>query len=61
MIDAYQEGLDALARQDSLTAAKKFSEAEFLFPQSAWAPRSALMAAYSYYNDEYYNDAIYEI
>ncbi len=61
MIDAYQEGLDALARKDSLAAAKKFSEAELLFPQSAWAPRSALMAAYSYYNDEYYNDAIYEI
>tara|TARA_Y100000022_G_C13241607_1_gene372665 strand:+ start:428 stop:1231 length:804 start_codon:yes stop_codon:yes gene_type:complete len=61
MIDAYQEGLIALDNNDSLTAAKKFSEAELLFPQSIWAPRSALMAAYSYYNDEYYSDTIFEI
>jgi len=61
MIDAYQEGLEALDQQDGLTAAKKFSEAELLFPQSIWAPRSSLMAAYSYYRDEYYSDSIYEI
>ena len=60
MIDAYEEGMQALDEGDGLTAAKKFSEAELLFPQSKWAPRAALMAAYSYYNDEYYNDAIYE-
>ena len=53
MIDAYEEGLQALEDRDGLNAAKKFSEAELLFPQSIWAPRSALMAAYSYYNDEY--------
>ena len=47
MIDAYQEGLNALENQDGFTAAKKFSEAELLFPQSEWAPRAALMAAYS--------------
>ena len=34
MIDAYEEGLIALEDQDGLTAAKKFSEAELLFPQS---------------------------
>ena len=61
MVDAYQEGLQALDEGDALTAAKKFSEAELLFPQSEWAPRSALMAAYSYFADEYFNDAIYEI
>ena len=54
MIDAYQEGMNALKSDDGLTAAKKFSEAELLFPKSIWAPRSALMAAYSYYNDEYF-------
>ena len=61
MIDAYQEGLKALEEQDGFTAAKKFSEAELLFPQSDWAPRAALMAAYSYFSQEYYSDTIYEI
>ena len=61
MIDAYNEGMKALENQDSFTAAKKFSEAELLYPQSKWAPRSALMAAYSYYIDSYYDDAIFEI
>ncbi len=61
MIDAYNEGIKALDEQDGLTAAKKFTEAELLFPQSAWAPRSALMAAYSYFSSAYYADTIYEI
>ena len=61
MIDAYQEGIKALEEQDGLTAAKKFSEAELLFPQSKWAPRASLMAAYSYYSNEYYADTLYEL
>tara|TARA_Y100000817_G_scaffold221609_1_gene175022 strand:- start:4 stop:843 length:840 start_codon:yes stop_codon:yes gene_type:complete len=61
MIDSYEEGLNILEEGDGLSAAKKFSEAELLFPQSAWAPRSALMAAYSYYKDGYYVDAKYEL
>ena len=44
-----------------LYAAKKFNEAEILFPQSEWAPRSALMAAYSYYIQDYYGDTIAEL
>ena len=47
MIEAYKEGLQALDNQNGIIAAKKFSEAEILFPQSIWAPRSALMTAYS--------------
>ncbi len=61
MIDAYQEGLQALENQDGFLAAKKFSEAELLFPQSEWAPRAALMSAYSYFSQEYYSDTIYEV
>ena len=61
MIDAYKEGLDALDIGDGLGAAKKFNEAEMLFPQSIWASRAALMSAYSYYSQMYYDDAIYEI
>ena len=42
-------------------AAKKFNEAEILFPQSDWAPKAALMAAYSYYSQDYYGDAVSEL
>ena len=60
MIEAYKEGRQALDKGDALFAVKKFNEAEILFPQSIWAPRSALMAAYSYYAWAYYGDAISE-
>ena len=61
MIEAYQEGLQELKKGDALFAAKKFNEAEILFPQSTWAPKSALMAAYSYYTQNYLDDAIAEL
>ena len=61
MIDAYKEAMEALEDGDVLFAAKKFNEAEILFPQSIWAPKSALMAAYAYYSQDYYADAIYEL
>ena len=61
MIEAYQEGLKELKRGDALFAAKKFNEAEILFPQSEVAPRAALMASYSYYSQNYYADAIAEL
>ena len=61
MISAYKEGLNFLDKDDGLSAAKKFNEAELLFPQSEWAPKSALMAAYSYYAYDYYGDSIYEL
>ena len=61
VLEAYQEGLQALNGGDVLFAAQKFNEAEILFPQSEWAPKSALMAAYSYYSQDYYQDAIAEL
>tara|TARA_Y100001970_G_C14158185_1_gene816878 strand:- start:192 stop:1031 length:840 start_codon:yes stop_codon:yes gene_type:complete len=61
MIEAYTDGLKELERGDALFAAKKFNEAELLYPQSIWAPRSALMAAYAYFSQLYYNDAIIEL
>ncbi len=61
MIEAYKEGLSALEGGDVLYAAKKFNEAEILYPQSIWAPRAALMAAYSYYLQNYYGDAVAEL
>ena len=61
MIDAYKEGLKLLDENFPLVAAKKFSEAEILYPQSMWAPRSSLMSAYSYYYGSYYLNAIDEL
>ena len=61
MIEAYQEGLNELENGYAILAAKKFNEAEILFPQSIWAPRSSLMAAYSYYSMDYYEDSINEL
>ena len=61
VFEAYQKGMDSLEAGDVLFAAKKFNEAEILFPQSEWAPKSALMAAYSYYTQDYYKDAIAEL
>ena len=58
MISSYKEGYRALDEGDPYFAAKKFLEAELLFPQSDWAPRSALMASYSYYMQNYYAEAI---
>lgn len=61
MIEAYKKGLEELERGDALYAAKKFNEAEVLFPQSDYAPKAALMSAYSYYSQNYYGDAIAEL
>ena len=61
MIQAYNEGLKNLELGDAIVAAKKFNEAEILFPQSKWAPRASLMSAYSYYSQEYFSNAIGEL
>ena len=61
MIKAYNQGIKNLELGDALVAAKKFNEAEILFPQSKWAPRASLMSAYSYYSQEYFANAIGEL
>ena len=61
VLEAYTEGKKALEEGDVLYAAKKFNEAELLFPQSIWASKSALMAAYAYYIQDYYGDSIAEL
>ena len=58
MISAYKEAMNLLEVGDYFAASKKFLEAEILFPQSRWAPRSVLMASYSYYMQDYYSLAI---
>ena len=61
MIEAYNEGLKALEEGDVLFAAKNFNIVENIYPQSIWAPRSILMAAYAFYSQDYYGDAISEL
>ena len=61
MIDAFKDGYEEFKNGDVLFAAQKFNEAELLFPQSSWAPRAALMAAYVYYSQDYYFDAESEL
>ena len=61
MIESYNKGKVALEEGDVLYAAKMFNEAELLYPQSEWASKSAIMSAYAYYTQDYYDDAIYEL
>jgi len=58
ILNNYNEAYKALNEGDPYFAAKKFLEAELLFPQSQWAAKSALMAAYSYYLQNYYSEAL---
>ena len=58
MITVYNEAFEKLEINDTYNAAQKFLEAELLFPQSDWAPKSALMASYSYYLQNYYQEAL---
>ena len=61
MIEGYKDGFEELEKGDVLYAAKKFNEAEVLFPQSEWAPKSVLLAAYAFYSQNYYSRAIAEL
>ena len=61
MIEAYKIGMEELEKGQALIAAKKFNEAEMLYPQSQWASRSALMSAYSYFDFGYYGESIDEV
>ena len=61
VLESYREGLKELESGDVLYAAQKFNEVETMFPQSEWAPKSTLMAAYAYYSQDYYFDASEEL
>ncbi len=61
MIDAYKEGYEELEKGDVIYAAKKFNEAELLYPQSKWASKAILLSAYAYYSQNYYDRSINEL
>ena len=61
MIEAYTDAYKEFERGDVIFAGKKFNEVELLYPQSIWASRSVLMAAYGYFSQGYYAYAINEL
>ena len=56
--ELYNEGYEALGKHNYEKAAKMFDELERQHPYSSWASKAELMAAYSYYENEKYDDAI---
>ncbi|MBM3628051.1 MAG: outer membrane protein assembly factor BamD [Alphaproteobacteria bacterium] len=54
----YNEGVNALATDRYLTAARAFDEVERQHPYSTWATKAQLMAAYAHYQANKYDDAI---
>ena len=61
MIEIYKEGIKSLEEGDNLYAAKKFNEAEAIYPQSIWASKATLMSAYAYYELNFLTSAIEEL
>ena len=61
LVNTYQDGMNALEEGDYFFASEKFLESELLFPQSIWAPKSVLMAAYSLYMLDNYSDAKFNL
>ena len=58
MVSAYNDAYQKLNSNENYQAAQKFLEAELLFPQSDWASKSALMASYAYYLQNFYVEAL---
>jgi outer membrane protein assembly factor BamD len=61
LVNTYQDGMNAIEEGDYFFASEKFLESELLFPQSIWAPKSVLMAAYSLYMLDNYSDAKFNL
>ncbi len=56
--ELYNEGYEALNRNNYEKAARMFDELERQHPYSSWSAKAQLMAAYAYYENEKYDDAI---
>ena len=61
MIITYEAAMVSLEKGDYFFASKKFLESELLFPHSRWAPKSALMSAYSNYMNNFYSEAVFHL
>ena len=56
--DLYTKALHSFEKTDYPAAAKYFDEVERQHPYSKWAPRAQIMAAYSFYKKNEYQDAV---
>ncbi len=56
--DLYNGAMDQLQAQNFQESARLFDEVERQHPYSVWASKAQLMAAFSYYQDNAYDDAI---
>ncbi|MEO8558475.1 MAG: outer membrane protein assembly factor BamD [Rhodospirillales bacterium] len=56
--DLYNDALNNLSAAKYTTAAKGFEEVERQHPYSVWAVKAELMAAFSYYQANKYDDAV---
>ena len=56
--DLYNEAQNLLDQQDYKAAAEAFDEVERQHPYSPWAVKAQLMSAYSYYQDNAYDEAV---
>ncbi len=54
----YNRALDDLGAQDYKHAAKEFEEVDRQHPYSVWATKAEIMAAFTYYQSNKYDDAI---
>ena len=61
VVAVYKEGVKALNEGDAFYAGKKFKEVEVMMPQSEWAAKAALMAAYSDYSRNAYTNAVFNL
>ncbi|WP_425405970.1 outer membrane protein assembly factor BamD [Hwanghaeella sp.] len=56
--ELYNTALDALAAEDFELATQNFEEVDRQHPYSIWATKAQLMAAYVYYLDDEYDEAV---
>ena len=61
VVAVYKEAVKALKDGDAFYAGKKFKEVEVMMPQSEWAAKAALMAAYSDYTRNAYTNSIFNL
>ena len=56
--ELYNDGYNAMQANDYFEAARLFDEVERQHPYSTWATQAQLMAAYAYYEENKYDDAV---
>ena len=61
VIALYEEALESLKKGDAFFAGNKFREVESLLPQTTWAAKASLMAAYSEYTRNSYSTSVFDL